>query len=87
MLRSSRAAAMSGDRGAAIAERRGRDVETADHGLERVDRLSGIAQRADQSRGDEGLANIGAGGGDEVCCHVNIRSRTTRASRAISLSG
>ncbi len=43
-----------------------RGIVAAHHRLERGDRLVGRAQSADQAGGDEGLADVGAGRGDEI---------------------
>ena len=50
---------------AGIAARGIRGIEAADHRLERVDVPAGVAQMPDQPGGDEGLADVGAGRGDE----------------------
>ena len=47
-------------------------IVAAHHRLERVHGLAGLAQIADQPGGDEGLADIGAGGGDEVSAHALV---------------
>src|SRR5450631_1513776 len=45
-------------------------IITAHHRLERVHGLPGLAQITDQPGGDEGLADVGAGRGDEIGGHV-----------------
>src|SRR5262245_4187068 len=66
-----------------------RSIIAAHDRLERVDWLVGLAQIADERGSHEGLADVGAGRGDEVGSHsyANSFSRTISASRAISSSG
>ena len=45
--------------------RRPRRVEAADDRLDRLDLAARLAEMPDQPSGDEGLADIRAGGGDE----------------------
>ena len=67
-------------------------IVAAHHRLERVRPLwPALAQIADQPGGDEGLADIGAGRGDEIGGHDSVPPRSCRArvaaSRAIWSSG
>src|SRR6516165_2201995 len=72
-------------------------VETGDDRFDGVDETPDHAQVADQRCGDEGLADIGAGCGNENAAHwagiaaavgcARMRMRTISARRSISSSG
>src|SRR4051812_42764078 len=75
----------------------GAGVKSADDRLDRRDRAAGCLHVPDQPRGDEGLAYVGPGRGDEERCHctgvaqvvaaLRTCERTSSASRSISSSG
>ena len=76
--------------GSLVSDHRG--IEAAHHRLERCDRPGRPRAGADQPGGDEGLADIGAGRGDEdrrprSSTRPRCASRTMPASRSIASSG
>ena len=83
--------------GGRIAAVPGAGVKSADDRLDRRDRAAGCLHVPDQPRGDEGLAYVGPGRGDEERCHctgvaqvvaaLRTCERTSSASRSISSSG
>ena len=82
-------AAERGEEHARIARRSGSGIEAGHHGLQRLDAPAGGAPMPDQARGHKGLADVGAGRGDEDRAHGcgRMRVRTMSARRAISASG
>ena len=58
-------------------------IVAADHRLERVDGGAGAAQMPDQPGGDEGLADVGAGRGDEIGAHWTSIFSRTQAGEAV----
>ena len=67
-----------------------RRIEAADHRLEGIDGPAGVAQMPDQRGGDKGLADIGAGAGDEDGGHRSALQDAVAheaARRSISASG
>ena len=64
-------------------------IEAGHDRLQRIDGPAGGAPMPDQAGGNKGLADVGAGRGDEDRAHVlrRMRVRTMSASRAISASG
>ena len=56
-----------------------RGVVAAHHRFQRVDRRAGLAQPADQAGGDEGLADVGAGRGDEIGGSIFSAPKSCRA--------
>src|SRR6202030_719288 len=78
------------EQNAGIAVRGLRRIESADDRLDGIDRVSELTQMADQRRGHIGLADVGAGRGDEDGAHEwrpITRVRTIPARRSISASG
>src|SRR5579883_747114 len=72
--------------GARIAGLRLRRIEAAGQRLERRDGAAAAAEFGNEPAGDEGLADVGAGTGDENRAHASTRSRIKAASRSMSAS-